>query len=177
MSEANSAEIRSAAAYSDMLVRQHPFIRELLRADERPIAFSYRNAEVFHGVFILLLGVFCALDPVIQFAGFPAWAAAAAALIGAALIWLGVWLIWFRKRSYVLVTTRRVLCRGVNPFGKPGRLREIDRADIQRVRWLKSTVMYRIGRKDGAIALTLKNGGSVVLSGVREAETVFTSIR
>lgn len=176
-SEAISQGIWSETAYAEMLLRQHPWMRALLHAEEKPLGFSYRNAEVMHGGFAALLGAFCVVDAVLQFQGFPAALAVLVILIGIALLWAGVWLLCFRKRSYIIVTNERVLWRKINAFGKDGKLVEISRADIQRVRYLKSTVMYRIRRKDGAVALYLKNGKTVVISGVRDGETIFTSIR
>lgn len=97
--------------------------------------------------------------------------------IGAALFYGGLWAICFAKRSYILVTSERVLHQKTNWIGQPGKEVSISRNEIRRVRFLKSTVMYRVGRSDGGIALEMKNGRTVFISSVLHGENIFDALR
>lgn len=172
-----SQELRSEKAHGEMLLRQYPWMKELLQADEIPQAVSFQNADLFHGIIIVFLGIFCVVSPVLRLKGYGPLPAMLLILAGIALIWLGIWLICFRKRGYMIVTQRRVLHRKINLFGRDGKLLEIDRRSIVRVRFLKSTVMYRIGRADGAIAITLDQNKTIVIPDLRDGEKTFSSLR
>ena len=64
-----------------------------------------------------------------------------------------------------------------NWIGQPGKEVSISRNEIRRVRFLKSTVMYRVGRSDGGIALEMKNGRTVFISSVLHGENIFDALR
>ncbi len=172
-----SQELRSEKAYGEMLHRQYPWMKELLHADEIPQAVSFQNADLFHGILIVFLGSFCVVSPVLRLSGYGPLLAMLLIFAGIALAWLGIWLICFRKRGYLIVTQSRVLYRKINLFGKDGKLLEIDRKTIVRVRFLKSTVMYHIGRADGAIAITLDQNKTIVIPDLRDGEKTFSSLR
>ena len=76
-----------------------------------------------------------------------------------------------------MVTSERVLHQKTNWIGQPGKEVSISRNEIRRVRFLKSTVMYRVGRSDGGIALEMKNGRTVFISSVLHGENIFDALR
>ena len=161
-----------------MLLRQHPWIGGLLREEEYPVAISYRKPENLFGGSLLFVGCFVFLDTLLHLRAFGGiFPALALLLAGIAAAYGGVWAIFFAKRSYVLVTSERLVYQKINLFGQPGRQISLPRSEIQRVRFLKSTVMYRISRSDGGISVATKNGTTLLIPSVRDAETILGALR
>lgn len=166
------------SAYSKMLLRQNPWLEGVLQEDELPMALSFRTPEWLFGSSLIFIGGFMFLDVLLHPASFGSIPLAfLLGLLGAALAYSGLWAILFAKRSYVLVTSRRIVYQKISFLGKPGKQISIPRSDIQRIRFLKSTVMYRIRRSDGGIAILLKNGKTVLISSLRNAENILGAVR
>lgn len=166
------------SAYSKMLLRQNPWLEGVLQEDELPMALSFRTSEWLFGSSFIFIGGFMFLDVLLHptsFGSIPL--ALLLGLLGATLAYSGLWAILFAKRSYVLVTSRRIVYQKISFLGKPGKQISIPHSDIQRIRFLKSTVMYRIRRSDGGIAILLKNGKTVLISSLRNAENILGAVR
>lgn len=168
----------SGLYYSKMLLRQNPWLEELLKEGEAPVAISYRKPENLFGGSLLFIGCFVFLDTLLHLSAFGgAFPALALLLAGIAAAYVGVWAILFAKRSYVLVTSERLVYQKINLLGRPGRQISLPRSEIQRVRFLKSTVMYRINRSDGGISVAAKDGSTLLIPSVRDAETILGALR
>lgn len=166
----------SVRYYSQMLLRQHPWLRERMEGGEYPTAISYRKPETLSGAALLFIGGFAVVDTLGNaFGGL--WQSLLVILLGAGAIYGGVWTLWFAKRSYVLVTSQRVVYQKVDPLGRPGKVICIPREEIQRARFLKSTVMYRVGRSDGGISISLTNGKTILIPSLRDAENILGALR
>ena len=165
-------------AYAEMLLRQHPWLRDELSEGESPEAFSYRKPESLTGVFLTGIGLFVIADTLLHLSAFGGvLTGALIALAGAAIFYGGIWILRFAGRAWVLVTPERLLYRHIDLFGKPGRTLTIPRAEIRSARFLKSTVMYRITRSDGEILVTRKSGKTVLLPVLRDGEAVLEALR
>ena len=161
-----------------MLLRQYPWLKDKLKNEEYPIAFSHRKPETLLGLSLVFIGLFVIVDTLFHTASFGnALLVILSVFIGAALFYGGLWAICFAKRSYILVTSERVLHQKTNWIGRSGKEVSISRNEIRRVRFLKSTVMYRVGRSDGGIALEMKNGRTVFISSVLHGENIFEALR
>lgn len=168
----------SARYYSEMLLRQHPWLRGVLQGQEYPIAFSYRKPENLLGLSLAFVGMFVVTDTVLHLTRFDSILLGALfMLVGCILLYAAFWAMCFAKRAYILVTSERVVYQKMNLLGKPGRAIAVARNDISRVRFLKSTVMYRMGRHDGGISIQMKNGRSIFVSGVCDGENIFGALR
>lgn len=175
---AQTSQTGTGRYYSGMLLRQHPWLKERLQGEEYPVAFSYRKPELAAGISLAFIGGFAILDALFHLPAFGiAWIGLLVMAGGAALLYGGVWALCFAGRAYLLVTSERVVYQKVDLLGRPGRQISIPRGEIRRVRFLKSTVMYRMGRSDGGIAMLLKNGRTVSVSNVRDAENIFGALR
>ena len=178
MEEKKEPQSRPECSYSAMLLRQSPWLKDNLKTEEYPIAFSYRKPENLLGFSVAFIGLFVAIDALLHPAAFGnVLYGVLAALIGAALLYGGLWAICFAKRSYILVTSERVVHQKINLFGQPGKTISILRSEIARVRFLKSTVMYRARRSDGGISIEMKTGKTIFVSSVRNGETIFDALR
>ncbi len=165
-------------SYSKMLLRQNPWLKTILQKEETPIALSFRAPEWLFGCCLIFIGSFTILDILLHPRAFGnILLTLLLILLGAAVNYSGLWTILFSKRSYVLVTSQRIVYQKVNLLGRQGKQLSILRGDIQRVRFLKSTVMYRIRRSDGGIAILLKNGKTVFISNLRDAENILGAMR
>ena len=164
--------------YSQMLLRQYPWLREKLRNGEFPLALSYKKPETLLGFSLVFIGSFLVLDTLFHLTAFGGVLPGLVALLtGAALLYGGLWALCFAKRSYLLVTSERVLYQKIDLLGRPGKTVVLPRSEIKRARFLKSTVLYRAGRGDGAISLEMKNGTSVFIASVRQGENILGALR
>lgn len=164
--------------YSEMLLRQHPWLKNQLEEEEYPIAVSYRKPEKLFGFSLLLIGCVIMLDPVFHVNSFGGiFPVLLLVLLGAAIIYIGAWSLFFSKRSYVLVTSERLIWQKINLLGQPGKRISIPRTEIQRARFLKSTVMFRINRSDGDISISTNDGKTIVIPSVLEAENILGALR
>lgn len=143
-----------------------------------PLHFRTGSRKHYWGFLLCLSDLFVVFDTLFHTASFGnALFVILSVFIGAALFYGGLWAICFAKRSYILVTSERVLHQKTNWIGQPGKEVSISRNEIRRVRFLKSTVMYRVGRSDGGIALEMKNGRTVFISSVLHGENIFDALR
>ena len=178
MIKKRDSQNRPEQYYSEMLLRQYPWLKDKLKNEEFPITFSHRKPETLLGLSLVFIGLFVVFDTLFHMASFGnALFVILSVFIGAALFYGGLWAICFAKRSYILVTSERVLHQKTNWIGQPGKEVSISRNEIRRVRFLKSTVMYRVGRSDGGIALEMKNGRTVFISSVLHGENIFDALR
>ena len=178
MIKKRDSQNRPEQYYSEMLLRQYPWLKDKLKNEEYPIAFSHRKPETLLGLSLVFIGLFVVFDTLFHTASFGnALFVILSVFIGAALFYGGLWAICFAKRSYILVTSERVLHQKTNWIGQPGKEVSISRNEIRRVRFLKSTVMYRVGRSDGGIAIEMKNGRTVFISSVLHGENIFDALR
>ena len=166
-----------ASHFSNMLLRQFPWIRKHLQPGEFPLALSYQKAEILPGVSLLLIGAVVLLDSLLHPAAFGhPLLVVPVVLAGAVLLYSGIWLLLFAKRTYVLVTSHRLIYQKMDLLGKPGRSITILRSDIKRASFLKSTVMYLIRRGDGAVSLTLQSGKTYLLPNLVEGERICSAL-
>lgn len=178
MVEKNEPQSSSEHYYSEMLLRQNPWLKDKLEGEEYPIAFSYGKPENPLGLSLIFIGSFVVIDMLLHLpAPGSVWFAIPAIFAGAALIYGGFWTIHFAKRAYILVTSKRVVYQKINLAGRPGRTISIPRSEIKRVRFLKSTVMYRVKRGDGGISISTKNGKTIFISSVLNGENVLGALR
>lgn len=178
MEKKTTPQSRPERYYSEMLLRQNPWLKDLLEGEEYPVALSYRKPEKLFGITLLFIGCCVALDTLLHlkaFGGvFPGFLLT---LAGAVMIYGGVWTLFLAKRSYILVTSERVVYQKINLLGQPDKVISIPRSEIKRVKFLKSTVMYRITRSDGGISIAMKGGKTIFISSVRDAETILGALR
>ena len=164
--------------YSQMLLRQHPWLSSILKESELPVALSYRKPEKPLGFALLFIGCFVVLEALLHpvaFGGmFPR---LILIFIGAIMIYTAFWALHLVTRSYVLVTTERLIYQKASFLRKPGKMIILPRYDIQQVRFLKGTVMYYAKRSDGDILVITRNRKSILISGVRDAENILESLR
>lgn len=176
--ENKQAQSRPERYYSEMLLRQYPWLKDKLEGEEYPTAFSFRKPEKLLGVSLIFIGAFVVIDTLLHPAAFGSMLPALFLLLaGGVLLYGGLWAVCFAKRSYVLVTSKRVVYQKIALTGRPGKADAVPRSEIKRVRFLKSTVMYRAGRGDGGISLELKNGATIFISSVLQGEDVFAALR
>lgn len=178
MEQRDTAPAGPADSYARMLLRQHPWLQEILAEGEVPIALSYRRPERLFGASLLFIGCFSAAEALLHPGAFGgALPGVMLFLAGAALACAGVWAIWFARRSCLVVTSERVLYQRVGLFGRPRKPLIIPRSEIRRARFFKSTVMYRVRRSDGGIAITTKSGGTVFIASLRDAENILGALQ
>ena len=151
MIKKRDSQNRPEQYYSEMLLRQYPWLKDKLKNEEYPITFSHRKPETLLGLSLVFIGLFVVFDTLFHMASF-----------GNALF---------------VILSVRVLHQKTNWIGQPGKEVSISRNEIRRVRFLKSTVMYRVGRSDGGIALEMKNGRTVFISSVLHGENIFDALR
>lgn len=164
--------------YSEMLLRQHPWLKDALEEEEYPIAFSYRKPENLLGLSLIFIGSFAVIDTLVHLTALDSIGVGILIILaGAALLYGGFWAIYFAKRSYVLVTAERVLYQKINLIGRPGKTVSIPRSEIKRARFLKSTVMYLAKRGDGGISILMKNGKTVFISSVVSGENILGALQ
>lgn len=169
---------RSEQFYSDMLLRQNPWMKDKLEEGEYPSFISYRTPEKLLGGSLIFIGTFAAIDTLLHLSAFGnILVGIAVALSGVMLLYGGFWAVYFTRRSYMLVTSKRVIYQKINIFGGSGKEYRILRSDIKRVRFYKSTVMYRVRRGDGGISILMNNGKSIFISSVEKAEIIIESLR
>lgn len=174
----NQALNGSRNAYAAMLLRQYPWLRGRLREAEVPVAISWRKPETLFGISLLFIGAFTAADMLLHLGAFGSvWVGLLLAAAGLALAYGGVWALFFAGRAYVLVTSERVIYQKAGPLGRGGKSVAMARAEIRRARLLKSTVMYRILREDGGIALTTRDGHTLFIPSVRDGEAILDALR
>lgn len=168
---------RPGRNYSEMLLRQHPWLKDQLSGAEYPVAISYRKPETLFGAALVFIGCFVVLDTLFHLDAFGGvLQGLLLVLAGTVTIYSGVWALFFVKRSYVLVTSERMVYQKINLLGQPGKAICVPRSQIQRARFLKSTVMYRVKRNDGGISIVLKNGKTILISSVRDAESILGAL-
>lgn len=176
--EKDVSQTRPEQIYSEMLLRQHSWLKDKLEEGEHPAAVSYRKPDSLRGLSLGFIGLFLIADTALHVTDYGGiWPGAAILLAGAALLYSGVWFLCFAKKSYILVTSERVLYQPVNWMGKPGKARSIPRGEIRNVRLLKSTVMYRAGRSDGDIFIETRDGGTVIAPNIRDGENILGVLR
>lgn len=178
LTEHKEPQNRAGRYYSEMLLRQHPWLNGKLESGEYPIAFSYIKPANLLGLSLVFIGSFVVIDTLFHLTAFGSvFFSLLAILVGAALGYGGFWAIYFAKRAYVLVSPERVVHQKIDLIGRPGKAVSIPRREISRVRFLKSTVMYRAGRSDGGILIEMKNGKTVLFSRVLDGENIFGALR
>lgn len=164
--------------YSEMLLRQYPWLKKQMGIGEYPISLSFRKPELPFGTAILFIGCFILLDTLLHLKAFGGpFLSLLLILIGVSMIYAGVWALCFVKKAYIFVTKQRIVYQKVNLLGRPGKVLTLPRSEIQGVRFLKSTVMYFIKRSDGDISITTKSGKTILIPGVRDAENILGALR
>ena len=164
--------------YSEMLLRQMPWLKDILKEEEYPIAFSYRRPERLFAVSLLFIGAFIAADALFHPSAFGTPGIfLLILLIGMLLLYGGFWSMILSRRSYVLVTSGRVIYQKTNLFGRPGKTLVMLRSQIKRARFFKSTVMYWTGRRDGSIAIQLREGQTFVIPSLQNGENILAALR
>ena len=165
-------------AYADMLMRRNPQMAALLQSGEYPIAFSRRKPDYLFGVCMCFIGIFAAADTLVHPNTFGnVFYVLAVMLAGAVCVWFGIRALYLTKNTYIAVTDRRIIIQNIDLLGRPRKAESIPRSEIKRARLLKSTVMYRIRREDGAVSFTLQSGRTVVVSGVQDGEGILSALR
>lgn len=178
MEEKKGPQSRAERYHSEMLLRQFPFLKDHLKNEEYPLAFSYRKPENLFGLSLVFIGLFTGSDALLHLSSFGSvFFGMLVLLAGAALLYGGFWAIFFAKRSYVLVTSKRVVYQKTDLAGRPGEVVSLPRSEIKRVRFLKSTVMYRAGRGDGGVSLETKSGKTLLLPSMLQGENIFGALR
>ncbi len=169
------------SSYSRMLLRQHPWLSGLLQEGETLIAFSYREPETLPGISLLFVGVAALGDFALHPEAFGGMLPGAFVILAGALLSAGgVWAVCFAKRSYTLVTSRRILYQKINLLGRPGKTVCIPRGQVRSARYLKSMVMYRGAGSSGSVLLVLQNeqnGGRLLIPGMQDGENIFDALR
>lgn len=164
---------QSGRFYAEMLLRQHPWLKEHLTEQELPLAFSYRKPETLTGISLLFIGAVGTVDTLLHFTGLGGILPGVLLLLACAVSgYAGIWFLRFARRSYVLVTSEKVVYRKTDFLGRPGKTVLIPRSRIKRVRLLKSTVMYRGAQGDGVISITMENGKTAALPRLTDGEAV-----
>lgn len=164
--------------YAQMLMRQNPWMKDDLQPGEIPLALSHRKPEYLSGVSMGFIGLFVIADILLHARAIGNIPYLLALLpVGAVLIYCSIRTLFFVSRSSVLVTDRRIILKEPDLLGRTSKEKIIPRSEIRRARLLKSTVMYFVRREDGAIALDLKNGKTVVIPDVQNGEAVLSVLR
>lgn len=164
--------------YSQMLLRQHPWLKGQLKGTEYPVAISYRKPENLFGTALVFIGGFTAVDALLHVEAFGGiWPVLALILAGILMVYGGAWVLCFAKRSYVLVTSERIVYQKTDLLGRPGKVISVPRSEIQGARFLKSTVMFRAARNDGGISIAMKDGKTILISSLKEAENILGALR
>lgn len=169
---------RSGQSYSDMILRQNPWMKDKLEEGEYPCFLSYRTPEKLLGGSLMFIGAFAAINTLLHLSAFGnLLVGIVVALAGVILLYGGFWEIYFARCSYILVTSKRIIYQKINIFGGYGKEYRLLRSDIKRVRFFKSTVMYRVRRDDGGVSILMNNGKSIFISSVEKAESIIESLR
>lgn len=176
MGKKRAAREESGRSHCEMLLRQYPWLNDRLEGEEIPIALSHRKPERLFGGALLFIGGFALVDTLLHLSAFGVLSSLMILLVGTAMAYAGIWVLCFASRGYVLVTSRRVVYQKVDLLGRPGKALSISRGEILRARFMKSTVMYRADRSDGGVCLSLKNGKTLVLPSLCDAETILDAL-
>lgn len=178
MNEKHTSLYQAERYYSDMLLRQYPWLKNQMADAEYPVSLSFRKPELLFGSSALFVGCFILLDTLLHMKAFGGlFPGLLLILIGSAMIYAGVWAIFFVKKGYVFVTSQRIEYQKVDLLGRPGKTLILPRSEIQSARFLKGTVMYFIKRCDGDISITTKSGKTILIPGVRDAENILGALR
>ena len=164
--------------HSDMLLRQYPWIKDMLADKDMPIALSFRKPQLLFGVSLIFIGSVLLIDALIHLLPFSnTLFYITTGFIGTLALYRGIWELKFSRRSYILVTKNNVIYQKISLIGKSGNIINISRSDIKRAHLLKSTVMYLIRRSDGSICLSLKDGKKIFIDNIRDGETICEAVQ
>lgn len=164
--------------HSGMLLRQYPWIKDMLADKDMPIALSFRKPQLLFGVSLIFIGSVLLIDALINLLPFSnTFFYIATGFLGTLALYRGIWELKFSRRSYILVTKDNVIYQKISLTGKIGNTITISRSDIKRAHLLKSTVMYLIRRSDGSICLSLKNGKKVFIDNIKDGETICEAVQ
>lgn len=178
MEEKEVSQARSEKLYSEMLLRQYPWLKGKMEEGEHPVAISYRKPDYLRGLSLAFIGLLVIVDTALHLTAYGGiLPGTGIILVGTVLLWVGVWFLFFAKRSFILVTSERVLHQTINWMGKPGKERSIPRSQIKNVRLLKRTVMYRGGRSDGDISIELQSGRHLIVSSVHHGKNILDALQ
>ena len=161
-----------------MLLRQYPWIKDMLADKDMPIALSFRKPQLLFGVSLIFIGSVLLIDALIHLLPFSnTLFYITTGFIGTLALYRGIWELKFSRRSYILVTKNNVIYQKISLIGKSGNIINISRSDIKRAHLLKSTVMYLIRRSDGSICLSLKDGKKIFIDNIRDGETICEAVQ
>ena len=164
--------------HSSMLLRQYPWIKDILADKDMPIALSFRKPQLLFGVSLIFIGSVLLIDALIHLLPFSnILFYMLTGFLGILAFYRGIWELKFARRSYILVTKNNVIYQMISFTGKIGNTVTISRADIKYAHLLKSTVMYLIRRSDGSICLSLKNGKKVFIDNIGDGESICEAIQ
>ena len=70
MIKKRDSQNRPEQYYSEMLLRQYPWLKDKLKNEEYPIAFSHRKPETLLGLSLVFIGLFVVFDTLFHTASF-----------------------------------------------------------------------------------------------------------
>ena len=97
-----------------MLLRQYPWIKDILADKDMPIALSFRKPQLLFGVSLIFIGSVLLIDALIHLLPFSnILFYMITCFLGILAFYRGIWELKFARRSYVLVTKNNVIYSAV----------------------------------------------------------------